>query len=704
MKTIRSRMRTFTAVVALMAVAGLIRAAPNFVDDNTSLPAAKTDRFPVTNPTQQWSAADANAVFNALYDLRGVAQRGVVNVKALGVKGDGVTNDAPALQAAINASSGKTLYFPKGAYIVAATIVVTAVNTHFIGDYGGRASIGGSELRCTGPGVCLQFGTDNGHAWDVGDYDGPQGHLIENLWIRHDAPDTQLASIGLPCGSGFHYKAGAYGIWDWRGGGIIIRNVGIEHFEANFVGIQSDLNAFFNIESNYSKYGLYFGPRSDQNRVFYPTSIYCDRAVTIDRAGQTEIMNGSFVFCGTGTSSHIEVRRGSHGTLLSGNWHENSAATACFGFQGGMQSFVSVGEVDGYGTGGSIQSPGAGTSTAVAGASVDYPHLYNLPAGNGHTLYLASVGKANQFTLRRPAEYINSGLSSFDALVAIQSGQVPTTTDTQIAIYDAPDSMTRTQIFQNLGGGAVTASIQSGRFSDSVTLGLDTTATHTIRGAVTQSAPANGTAITTNNTQTNQTVGSVLWRLNTTGSSFDTTAGALFPVAVSITDAATRATGANSVGKTGLSVDVLNGQSNTAITTVRGDNRLNTSSGITEIARSLYLSNEIAPASLSADQTDWNPTGLADAALILVTSSVAININSLALNANSAGGRDLVVRNDNASGGANVTLKDEAAALGTASMRFAGRAHADTVLTPGTSARLRYSILKTRILVIGDTL
>jgi len=700
-----SKYRISTLAIALVLVAaGVGRAVANFVDDNTALPGPKTDRIPVTNPTQQWSAADANAVFNALNDLRTVAKRGTVNIKAYGAVGNGSTNDRAAIQAAINANPGKTIYFPKGNYLVDATITISARFTHLVGDFGGRASDGGSEIQCVGTGNCIQIGTDNGHAWDVGDYDGPQDHLIENLWIRHGAPDTQLASIGLPCGVGLHYKAGAYGVWDWRGGGIVMRNVGLEHFEANFVGIQSDLNAFWYVQSNYSKYGLYFGPRSDQNRVYFATSIFCDRAITIDRAGQTEIMNGSFVFCGTDTSSHIEVRRGSHGVLLSGNWHENSAATACFGFQGGMQSFVSVGEVDGYGAGGSIQSPGAGTSTAVAGTTLDYPHLYNLPPGSGHTLYLASVGKVNQFTLRRPSEYINSGLSSFDALVAIQSGQVPTTTDTQVAVYDMPDTMTRTQIFQNLGGGAVTAAIQSGKVHDSVTLGLDTTATHTFRGTIVQDAPERGTAFTTNNTKTGQTVGSVVWKLNTTGSSFDTTAGALFPVALSITDAATRSAGANSVGKTGFSVDVLNGQSNTAITTVRGDNRFNTTSGITEFANAVYYSNEIAPTSLSADQTDYSPTGLASASLILVTSSVAVNINSLALNANSAGGRDLVIRNDNASGGSNVTLKDEAAALGTASMRFAGRAHADTVLTPGTSARLRYSILKTRILVIGDTL
>ena len=40
-----------------------------------------------------------------------------VNVKAYGAKGDGVTNDRAAIQAAIDAGAG-TIYFPKGSYLV----------------------------------------------------------------------------------------------------------------------------------------------------------------------------------------------------------------------------------------------------------------------------------------------------------------------------------------------------------------------------------------------------------------------------------------------------------------------------------------------------------------------------------------------------------------------------------------------------------
>lgn len=380
-----------------------------------------------------------------------------INVAAFGAVGDG-SDATAALQKAITDSPGKTLFMPAGSYRVNSTLLIADRSTHIVGDFGNRSSDNGTEIAFYGTGPAIQIGVDNGLAWNIGSYSGPQDQLFENLHIRHGAPDTALTSVG---DASLRYKAGAYGIWDWRGGGIVTRNVGIEGFEANFVGIESDFDDLEFTVSLYSKYGIYIGPRSDQCVLKLRDSFFCDRAITVDGARQVRILDSSFVGCGHSTASPIEIRRASGQITISEPWFEHLNPVGYAGTD--AQSCISVGEVDGYGTGGSIQSAGGTPNTISAVAvTIENPLLYVEAIGNAyHVKSIATVGKCHGFVLRHPEAPPGISLSNFDSLVGIQAAQAPNSGETQILVDDVNSSMTLAQAFTNGGAGSPAVEIRA---------------------------------------------------------------------------------------------------------------------------------------------------------------------------------------------------------------------------------------------------
>lgn len=121
--------RKVAAVGVFLLIAAGAALATNFVDDNTALPGTKTDRVPPTNPSQQWTASDANTVIAALGDLRTVAQRDGINAKAYGAVGNGVIDDSVAINAAMTAAAatrsvdyGSIVFLPRGTYLIGSPI------------------------------------------------------------------------------------------------------------------------------------------------------------------------------------------------------------------------------------------------------------------------------------------------------------------------------------------------------------------------------------------------------------------------------------------------------------------------------------------------------------------------------------------------------------------------------------------------------
>lgn len=193
---IKNAIRTAAlALLALVALSNSTWAAPNFVDNNTNLPANKTDKTPVTDATRQWAAADANAVFSALTDIRTVLQRNndvIYNVKAYGAFGDNSHDDSTAIQNAANAAAltvngafGATVYFPRGTYRIGSQIVIP----------------GGVELRGVNPASTILKATATFNAASMirnQNQDGSQEYaFISNMLIDGNQGSGAIESTAV---------------------------------------------------------------------------------------------------------------------------------------------------------------------------------------------------------------------------------------------------------------------------------------------------------------------------------------------------------------------------------------------------------------------------------------------------------------------------------------------------------------------------
>jgi len=367
---------------------------------------------PFKDPVDQGSRGGLMSTWHAWFSQLFVwlqtlaANNTVVSVKDFGAVGDGVTDDTAAIQAAHDAAQGKRLFFLKGKYKLTSTITNTYTNSIWIGECAGRYTDGGTEIASSAL-VLFKNGVDNGHAWEQGDYDGPQGMVFQDLWFSNSAPDTNLAGGGAG-GSVQQYMANSYAIQDWRGGSVQLRGqVGFERFDYSFWGINSDINTFEEVYQLYCKHGIYAGPLSNQFTInkFYP--IYCDTALIVDGATSVRIHNPQIVDCGHATAYAVEIRCGSGQVVIENSpWFEHLN-----GYQGTDQlAFVGVGMTKGWaGTTGA----GAQTATApVAGVVIRNPFIYTTVAGVAcHTKNLCDVGNVLDLFIDSPQTAVGNSMN-----------------------------------------------------------------------------------------------------------------------------------------------------------------------------------------------------------------------------------------------------------------------------------------------------
>ncbi|XUZ24753.1 glycosyl hydrolase family 28-related protein [Streptomyces sp. RMIT01] len=299
-----------------------------------------------------------------------------LNIRDLGAAGDGVTDDAPAIQAAIDAAStagGGTLYVPAGRYILNAALT-WASNVNAIGA-GDRVSI----LQATNQNLDLITGTDIANVTLQGlQLSGPgRGYGSAVRFTRFSAPSTagitlrdvliqsmggdgvfchQLASSVLhrvrarSCGGiGFHLQAPQ----DTVLGGASTSLVGC--------------SAEGNVVAGYWLDGMSYSSLSACAAQGSPTGYRLDTCtgVTLTACGAEKCTTGLTVYGGKGVNAHGFVTDGSDGTSV---WVTESAAGVVL---------LSVTEVAPVAAATACLRTDTGTVTTVLGLTAVKPNALN---------------------------------------------------------------------------------------------------------------------------------------------------------------------------------------------------------------------------------------------------------------------------------------------------------------------------------------
>jgi hypothetical protein len=219
------------------------------------------------------------------FDALQISNFPFVNVKAYGAKGNGVQNDSPYIQAAINSlTTGGIVYFPPGTYLLKASLTLSSYIT-LMGS--GRSS---TTLKCD---------------TTLADYSikatgtlgaNKIGIVIQDLWINGDMKANPLGGISMSyCHGCDIHRVLVYGFDHASAVGFYAKNcymmlyescqshlgvAGTPNGESGFKIEVSDVSPtellFLNCKAQRSPKGFYFtGTPTSVNRIFSPLLIGC---------------------------------------------------------------------------------------------------------------------------------------------------------------------------------------------------------------------------------------------------------------------------------------------------------------------------------------------------------------------------------------------------------------------------------------------
>ncbi|MGW8957826.1 glycosyl hydrolase family 28-related protein [Paenibacillus sp. NPDC055715] len=185
------------------------------------------------------------------------------NASWFGAAGDGVRDDTAALQELINKTPDYSmLHIPSGRYKITSTLQIRKQGLRIFGIHKGRyrQGKGVTSIEYYGTGPCFQIGDES-----LPSFSGFQNVQFHDLAIRYEGTDRALLNnpFSQEVKRGYYGK-GTLGIQDWKGGGVTLDNVLIEHFETAFWGYESDVDVFNCTEINYNKTGIHLQNRSSQ--------------------------------------------------------------------------------------------------------------------------------------------------------------------------------------------------------------------------------------------------------------------------------------------------------------------------------------------------------------------------------------------------------------------------------------------------------
>ncbi|WP_342414718.1 glycosyl hydrolase family 28-related protein [Paenibacillus sp. FSL R10-2782] len=228
-----------------------------------------------------------------------------VNVSWFGAAGDGVQDDTVALQELINKTPDYSiLHIPSGRYKITSTLQIRKQGVRIFGIHKGRyrQGKGVTSIEYYGTGPCFQIGDES-----LSSFSGFQNVQFHDLAIRYEG--TNRAALNNPFSQEVkrgYYGKGTLGIQDWKGGGVTLDNVLIEHFETAFWGCESDVNLFNCTEINYNKTGIHLQNRSSQFTSLALFTLGNDTALDLKSSNGARFLASQHIK--DGSSSDIPIR------------------------------------------------------------------------------------------------------------------------------------------------------------------------------------------------------------------------------------------------------------------------------------------------------------------------------------------------------------------------------------------------------------